>query len=152
VAKGCLKNTLVSAPKGDLNLVSTTMRSAERSGAVIRHSNDTFQRGLWATPRQSTVNWFAGQHSKPMSSFLGLYTPHNQNFASLRGSRKRGLSSYSGTPGNWTTEAHRVDGSRQLDQGGHPVRPNSLCLTYCRAVLRRASWGRRRLRQGQPIP
>jgi hypothetical protein len=28
VAKGYLKNTLVSAPKGDPNLVSTTMRSA----------------------------------------------------------------------------------------------------------------------------
>jgi hypothetical protein len=110
VAKGCLKNTLVSAPKGDPNLVSTTMRSAEGSGAVIRHSNDTFQRGLWATPRQSVANWFAGQHSKPMSSFFGLYTLHSQNFPSMGGSRKRGLSSNSGAPGNWTTEAHRVDG------------------------------------------
>ena len=34
VAKGCLKITLVNAPKGDPNLVPTTMRSAERSGAV----------------------------------------------------------------------------------------------------------------------
>jgi hypothetical protein len=110
VAKGCLKNTLVSAPKGDPNLLPTTMRSAEGSGAVIRHSYDTFQRGLWATPRQSVANWFAGQHSKPMSSLFGLCTLHSQNFSSMGGSRKRGLSSNSGTPGNWTTEAHRVDG------------------------------------------
>jgi hypothetical protein len=137
----------ISAPKEDPNLVSTTMRSAEGSGAVISHSNDTFQRGLWETPRQSMANWFAGQHSKPMSSFIGLYTPHSKNFSG--GRCKRGLSSNSGSPGNWTTEAHRVDG---LDQGGHPVGQNSLCLTYCRAVLRRASWGWRCLRQGRPIP
>jgi hypothetical protein len=37
----------ISAPKENPNLVSTTMRSAEGSGAVIRHSNDTFQRGAY---------------------------------------------------------------------------------------------------------
>jgi hypothetical protein len=45
-----------------------------------------------------------------MSSFFGLCTLHSHNFSSMRGSRKRGLFSNSGTPGNWTTEAHRVDG------------------------------------------
>jgi hypothetical protein len=106
------KNTRVSAPKGDPNLVSTTMRSAEGSGAVIRHSNDTFQRGLWATPRQSAANWFAGHHSKPMSSSFGLFTLNSQNLLSPGGSCRRGQSSNSDTPGNWTTEAHRVDGLR----------------------------------------
>jgi hypothetical protein len=143
------KNTFVSAPKGDPNLVSTTMRSAERSGAVIRHSNDTFQRGLWATPRQSMVNWFAGQHSKPMSSFLGLYTPHNQNFASLGGSRKRGLSSYSGTPGNWTTEAHRVDG---LGPGWASSRSEFLMSDLLQNCSKAGLMGVMRLRQGRPIP
>jgi hypothetical protein len=115
--------------------MSTTMRSAEGSGgAVIRHSNDTFQRGLWATPRQSVANWFAGQHSKPMSSFYDLYTLHSQNFLSMGGSRKRGLSSNSGAP--QATGLLRLTEWMVWDQGRHPVSFMSDLLQNCsEAVL-----------------
>jgi hypothetical protein len=129
------KNTLVSAPKGDPNLVSTTMRSAEGSGAVIRHSNDTFQRGLWATSRQTLANWFAGQHSKPMSSFFGLCTLHIQNFSSIASA------ACPPTRALQATGLPRLTEWMVWDQGGHPVIQISLCLTYCRTVLRRSSWG-----------
>jgi hypothetical protein len=45
-----------------------------------------------------------------MSSFSWSVLIAQQDFFKLGGSRKRGLSSNSGTPGKWTTEAHRVDG------------------------------------------
>jgi hypothetical protein len=92
---------------------------------------------------------FSGQNSKPMSSFLGLYTPHSQNFSSLGGSRKRGLSSYSGTPGNWTTEAHRVDG---LGPGWASSRSEFLMSDLLQNCSKAGLMGVMRLRQGRPIP
>jgi hypothetical protein len=83
------KNTLESAPKGDPNLVSTTTKSAEGSGAVIRHRNDTFQRGLRATPRQSMANSFAGQHFKLMPNFSALYSAQPDFFKHGRQSQAR---------------------------------------------------------------
>jgi hypothetical protein len=112
VAKGCLKITSIDAPKGDPSLVSTTMRDAEESGAVFRHGYDTSRRCLWATPRQIVASWFAGQHSKPMSSISGMFTLNSQSLLSPGGSCRRGQSSNSDTPSNWSPEAHSVDGLR----------------------------------------